>query len=547
MVPSPKVATYDLQPEMSAPELTDKAVEAIESGKYDLIVLNFANADMVGHTGSLPAAIKAVEAVDAGLGRIVDAIEKAGGALLVTADHGNCELMSDPVTGGPHTAHTTNPVPVMLMDGTRGAAGRPPRRPRADPARPDGPRAAGGDDRALAARRVGLADGGKAARPAPRRAAHRRRLPRAPAAACGRGARSRARDAARGRSGGCARRRPRNGGWRRRGSRPRPGCAKRRPRRQPRRRRWRRSPSGGTWRNGGSRTARQHLGRCCRSPNVWRSTRPRPCSPFQRDRRTRSGAWRCCGRSPRRSSARRPGCGPSRTRSPPPSGNWRRPCRSSGPRKRPRRPRPPSSIGRSRRARAVRIAGGGRRRGRRQARRGRRGPGGYPARRASPRCEAARIRSEQQLRETGPRPRGSGARPRPNRPGGSRSRSPPRPGRASDRRPADGAAGRGPSRAPLGRSDRGRPGHRHRLPRAAAGRVVAPCAGRVAFAGPFRSFGVLIILDCGAGYHFVLAGLDRLDVQAGTAVQAGRAGRRHAGLGPGRQRLASRPLRRAAA
>ncbi|HWL30924.1 MAG TPA: 2,3-bisphosphoglycerate-independent phosphoglycerate mutase [Xanthobacteraceae bacterium] len=117
MVPSPKVATYDLQPEMSAPELTDKAVEAIDSGKYDLIVLNFANPDMVGHTGSLPAAIKAVETVDAGLGRIVDAISRAGGALLATADHGNCEMMRDPATGGPHTAHTTNPVPVLLFGG----------------------------------------------------------------------------------------------------------------------------------------------------------------------------------------------------------------------------------------------------------------------------------------------------------------------------------------------------------------------------------------------------------------------------------------------
>jgi 2,3-bisphosphoglycerate-independent phosphoglycerate mutase len=117
MVPSPKVATYDLKPEMSAPEVTDKAVEAIESGKYDLIVLNYANPDMVGHTGSLPAAIKAVETVDAGLGRIAGAISRAGGALLVTADHGNCELMRDPDTGGPHTAHTTNPVPVVLMGG----------------------------------------------------------------------------------------------------------------------------------------------------------------------------------------------------------------------------------------------------------------------------------------------------------------------------------------------------------------------------------------------------------------------------------------------
>ena len=117
MVPSPKVATYDLQPEMSAPELTDKAVAAIGAGTYDLIVLNFANADMVGHTGSLPAAIRAVEAVDAGLGRIAAAVAAQGGALLVTADHGNCEMMRDPVTGGPHTAHTTNPVPVMLQGG----------------------------------------------------------------------------------------------------------------------------------------------------------------------------------------------------------------------------------------------------------------------------------------------------------------------------------------------------------------------------------------------------------------------------------------------
>jgi 2,3-bisphosphoglycerate-independent phosphoglycerate mutase len=117
MVPSPKVATYDLQPEMSAPELTAKAVEAIDSGKYDMIVLNFANPDMVGHTGSLPAAIKAVEAADTGLGKIVDAIQRSGGALLVTADHGNCELMRDPVTGGPHTSHTTNPVPVLLAGG----------------------------------------------------------------------------------------------------------------------------------------------------------------------------------------------------------------------------------------------------------------------------------------------------------------------------------------------------------------------------------------------------------------------------------------------
>jgi 2,3-bisphosphoglycerate-independent phosphoglycerate mutase len=117
MVPSPTVATYDLQPSMSAPELTDRAVAAIASDAYDLIILNFANPDMVGHTGSLPAAIAAVETVDAALGRIADAVARRGGALLVTADHGNCELMRDPLTGGPHTAHTTNPVPVLLAGG----------------------------------------------------------------------------------------------------------------------------------------------------------------------------------------------------------------------------------------------------------------------------------------------------------------------------------------------------------------------------------------------------------------------------------------------
>ena len=115
LVPSPKVATYDLQPEMSAAELTDRAVEAIGSGRYDMILLNFANPDMVGHTGSLAAAVKAVETVDACLGRVVDAITASGGALLVTADHGNCEMMRDPETGEPHTAHTLNPVPVTLV------------------------------------------------------------------------------------------------------------------------------------------------------------------------------------------------------------------------------------------------------------------------------------------------------------------------------------------------------------------------------------------------------------------------------------------------
>ncbi len=121
MVPSPKVATYDLQPEMSAPELTQKAVEAIDSGQYSLIVLNFANPDMVGHTGVLSAAITAVETVDAGLGRIAEAVLRQGGALLATADHGNCEMMRDPATGGPHTAHTTNVVPAMLIGAPAGA------------------------------------------------------------------------------------------------------------------------------------------------------------------------------------------------------------------------------------------------------------------------------------------------------------------------------------------------------------------------------------------------------------------------------------------
>ncbi|MCV2863406.1 2,3-bisphosphoglycerate-independent phosphoglycerate mutase [Defluviimonas sp. WL0075] len=120
MAPSPKVATYDLQPEMSEPEVADKLVEAIGAG-YDLIVVNFANPDMVGHTGILEAAIEAVEAVDGGLGKALDALERAGGAMIVTADHGNCETMIDPVTGGPHTAHTTNPVPVILVGGPAGA------------------------------------------------------------------------------------------------------------------------------------------------------------------------------------------------------------------------------------------------------------------------------------------------------------------------------------------------------------------------------------------------------------------------------------------
>jgi 2,3-bisphosphoglycerate-independent phosphoglycerate mutase len=119
MPKSPKVATYDLQPEMSEPEVAEKLVGAIEHG-YDLIVVNFANPDMVGHTGDLQAAIKACEAVDNGLGLALAALEKAGGAMIVTADHGNCETMVDPVTGGPHTAHTTNLVPVILYGGSVG-------------------------------------------------------------------------------------------------------------------------------------------------------------------------------------------------------------------------------------------------------------------------------------------------------------------------------------------------------------------------------------------------------------------------------------------
>ncbi len=120
MAPSPKVATYDLQPEMSAPEVSDTLVDAIGKG-YDLIVVNYANPDMVGHTGDLSAAIAAVEEVDRGLARALVALEAAGGAMIVTADHGNCETMIDPETGGPHTAHTTNPVPVILIGGPEGA------------------------------------------------------------------------------------------------------------------------------------------------------------------------------------------------------------------------------------------------------------------------------------------------------------------------------------------------------------------------------------------------------------------------------------------
>ncbi len=113
LVPSPKVATYDLQPEMSAPEVCEKCVERIESGNYDVIILNFANCDMVGHTGVFDAAVKAVETVDACVGKVVDATLKMGGIAMITADHGNAEQMVEP-DGSPMTAHTTNPVPFIL-------------------------------------------------------------------------------------------------------------------------------------------------------------------------------------------------------------------------------------------------------------------------------------------------------------------------------------------------------------------------------------------------------------------------------------------------
>ena len=115
LVPSPKVATYDLQPEMSASEVTDKLVGAIESGKYNLIVVNYANTDMVGHSGNIDAAKKAVEAVDTALGRLVAAIDKTAGAMLVTADHGNAECLHDDDSGQAHTAHTLNLVPCIIV------------------------------------------------------------------------------------------------------------------------------------------------------------------------------------------------------------------------------------------------------------------------------------------------------------------------------------------------------------------------------------------------------------------------------------------------
>ena len=116
LVPSPRVATYDLQPEMSAHGVTDVLCQAILDGSYDFTLCNYANCDMVGHTGVLPAVIRAVETVDLCLRRVVDAVDRAGARLIVTADHGNCEVMIDPESGGPHTAHTSNPVPIVVRD-----------------------------------------------------------------------------------------------------------------------------------------------------------------------------------------------------------------------------------------------------------------------------------------------------------------------------------------------------------------------------------------------------------------------------------------------
>ncbi len=115
LVQSPKVATYDLKPEMSAKGVAEAVVKAIEDNTFDVLIVNFANADMVGHSGKIPPTIRAVEAVDGCLAEIYAAVRRNGGAMLVTADHGNAEQMIDPETGGPHTAHTTNPVPFIYI------------------------------------------------------------------------------------------------------------------------------------------------------------------------------------------------------------------------------------------------------------------------------------------------------------------------------------------------------------------------------------------------------------------------------------------------
>ena len=114
-MPSPKVATYDLQPEMSCPELTAKLVDAIGSARFDVIICNIANPDMVGHSGDLQAAIQAAQAVDLAIGAVTAAVRAAHGALIITADHGNLEMMRDPETGQPHTAHTVGPVPLVYL------------------------------------------------------------------------------------------------------------------------------------------------------------------------------------------------------------------------------------------------------------------------------------------------------------------------------------------------------------------------------------------------------------------------------------------------
>ena len=121
LVPSQTVATYDLMPEMSAPGVTDVLCKAIADQQHDFILCNYANGDMVGHSGVLAAAVKAVETVDQCLARVLTTAETANATVLVTADHGNCELMIDPATGGPHTAHTTNPVPFVMVGEGAGA------------------------------------------------------------------------------------------------------------------------------------------------------------------------------------------------------------------------------------------------------------------------------------------------------------------------------------------------------------------------------------------------------------------------------------------
>ena len=116
LIPSAKVATYDLEPTMRAKEIAERAAKEVASGNIDVVVINFANPDMVGHTGVMDATVKAVAATDAALGIVIDALEKRGGIALITSDHGNAEFMADPATGQAHTAHTTYPVPLIVFD-----------------------------------------------------------------------------------------------------------------------------------------------------------------------------------------------------------------------------------------------------------------------------------------------------------------------------------------------------------------------------------------------------------------------------------------------